>query len=921
MASIALAQGINIKGGHTMMRKIFLLLSALFVVFALTACGDSDGGGGGAAKVSSVTVSGKVSAPAENNASISDAAAPGMVDIINPATGVTLTSATIAADGSFTATFEKPGDQFALLFVANYQGKELRNLSFFDLTVDNNTTLVGSTANATIIVNENSTALANKVLGEGVTKFPEGQTYSTMLTKFQAEGGVPFSFKLNNLNLTGQVGSVTPGETVGDSAPVKYAVYEDGHQKVYDSSEDTSFAATITKITPNTTDNTTTVTVLVKKDGKLYVGNFPGWKFSIYWTVYDNGSFNGYNTYPTDFVLKPTSNNDGTFTFKFSPAVQMKPNMIFYFGAVKGTPVPPRNLDYVNVEDYINAVYVVGNISAVKADPTGCDNCHMKDVLKHGYISTRPTDQNGTIRPFFNCIVCHNNGRSSHGVPVVAIDLVNGNKNTNATLRNTVHAFHVSFDYPQSMSNCVTCHTGDQLKDVVSNAFKDYDACQTCHGDLITKYGANFKVPHDASYRTRNCYYCHEQEKIGPSYASFHNGGYEFSKYYYDKTTGKAVRWSEKVKFNIDNITFNNTNNLLTVNWRVLVDNQTYSLNKNYSNGGDFDFGTDNLTDQKGAHVLIGYLGYGSKDVVSYKNADISINSDGTATSTLTLDSTTLDNYKVKAVKIGILGVPAYKSNATLDNSSHIAVTSVTTNFELATGKQVDVGLTVSKVKCDSCHNELIMHDTGSYRHDAVANPDSCMFCHNPTAAAGHYNEQSRSLDTYLHAYHEGQLVPDGSAMEEYPQPISNCQKCHIDGFGLPKISTDLPVALSGYQAVVSGTAGRASTTTIYFTGPQAAACGGCHKAYPIKNYMKGLLYTGTTPNTNLDNATMVVQYLQRVGFNTNIGATSNFNAHVKSMGIYLDNATSGYTNYASFVQAVYNGSITGEACSTCHRP
>ena len=863
-----------------MMRKMFLLLSALFLVFALAACGDSDGGSASSGQVSTVEVEGFVDTI--STADTSAAAVDGTVDIINPETGETLTTATIDEGGSFTATFPKPGDQFAILFVAKFEGQDLRNLSFFDLTVEPGI-IPKETGKVTIRIHKESTDLANMVLGEDVNTFPTGEGYSSMLKKYQDEGGYAFSLKFGDLELVGQVGS-EPGtgepetvETVGDSEPVKFAVYEDGHQKVYNSTEDTSFEAKIIDLYPSA-DNKTTLTISVTKDNKAYVGSFPGWEFSLYWTVYDNGEYSGYIT--PGSPLNIVGNNDGTFDITFSPAVEMQPNMIFYLGGVRAErKVGPR--DYFGEKDYVNAVYVVGTVPAIKADPNGCNNCHMENILKHGYISTRPIDQSGVERPFFNCVVCHNNGRDSHGT-ADGLDYIH--EGGTATLRNTVHASHnLSFDYPQSMSNCVTCHTGDQLDHVVSIAFEDYDTCQTCHEDLITKYGEHFPLPHDESYKTRNCNYCHEEENIGPKYAEIHNGGYSFSKYYYNPTTKTAVKWSDKVKYQIDNITYDS--GLLTVNWRALVDSQTYDLkNKNYTNA-DFDFGTDNLTDQKGAYVLVGYLGFGSKDVVAYTRASTSINSDGTATSTLTLNNTTLTDYDVKAVKVGILGVAAYKGNATFDDSRHIAVTNITKNFNLETKKEEGLGLTVSKEKCDSCHNELIIHDSGLYRHDAVGNPDSCMFCHNPSSAAGHYTEQSRALDTYIHAFHEGQPLPDGSgAMEEYPVgSMANCAKCHIDGFTIPNQIDDLGAYLSGKTARTDNPQ-RAITDGVT-TGPAAAACGSCHKAYMISH-----------------------------GYDT-----TSLNSHIDVMGYY--EKTTSLAEYIDVIKQVKNGDIVGESCSTCHRP
>jgi len=607
------------------------------------------------------------------------------------------------------------------------------------------------------------------------------------------------------------------------------------HQAHYDASEDTQFEAKISSVTPNS-DNTTTITFSVTKNGEAYTGGFGEWTggiqesgddkgdpwdpFELIWTSYDNVS-DSFSFY-TDFSFGPdiiTNEDGGTYSVTFEPAVELKPNMTFFLVGAKAGGY--ANHDWLRVEEYINAVYVEGEVPAVDASVEGCNGCHMENVLKHNAISVTPIDQNGDVRPFFSCQSCHNNGRNAfHDVDIDG----DGNWDS-ASLKNTVHWWHAGFDYPQSLSNCVKCHSDDangSLTKVVDEVFTDYDNCQTCHGDLIAEYGSNFDLDH-TGYQDRNCYGCHDGS-VGPTFAEIHNGGYSF-----EKADSDGTPWSEKVKFQIDSIEYDN--GTLTVKWGA-YDN---SSNVIPLDGSTYDFDVNNLTNETGAYVLVGYLGFGSKDVVEYAMADTTINEDGTATSTLTLDSEILTEYQVDGVKVGVLGVPAVNGGTGDDEEgTHIAVTSVTTNYDLETGNTFDVGLAVSKEKCDSCHNELIMHDSEPYR--AVANPDSCMFCHNPASDAGHYYEQSRSLDSYLHAFHEGQPLPAEEGMHEYPLSMGNCVKCHtdIDAADIPNQTDDLGAYLSGDEPRPDR-ASRASHDGVT-TGPAATACGSCHRAYAISH-------------------------------------------------------------------------------------
>lgn len=130
-----------------------------------------------------------------------------------------------------------------------------------------------------------STGIANKVLGEGNNKFPEGETFASMKRTFEDEGGVAFSFDFGNLELTGQVGEDVAGGGTPQPVNVSFTGESCGtchanggvvqsaadHQAHYDASEDTQFEAKISSVTPNL-DNTTTVTFSVTKNGDAYEG-------------------------------------------------------------------------------------------------------------------------------------------------------------------------------------------------------------------------------------------------------------------------------------------------------------------------------------------------------------------------------------------------------------------------------------------------------------------------------------------------------------------------------------------------------------------------------------------------------------------------------------------------------------------------
>jgi hypothetical protein len=130
--------------------------------------------------------------------------------------------------------------------------------------------------------------------------------------------------------------------------------------------------------------------------------------------------------------------------------------------------------------------------------------------------------------------------------------------------------------------------------------------------------------------------------------------------------------------------------------------------------------------------------------------------------------------------------------------------------------------------------------------------------CHTPKSAASHLEEQSRSIDSYVHAIHSFQAFDVGNinfadpvAAAEYeeftkfPFPthgITDCAACHVDGKNnVPDQAKSLPGILSGTD-VLTSTVRSISTLPPYVTGPAVRACGGCHRAVLINEDNGGAL-------------------------------------------------------------------------------
>ena len=131
------------------------------------------------------------------------------------------------------------------------------------------------------------------------------------------------------------------------------------------------------------------------------------------------------------------------------------------------------------------------------ANNAGCEKCHTTPYLKHGYIYGQVNGDPST--DFYTCKACHfDNGDGGHfewqllvDNPALAADFLAGKVKLTpeqeaqyaykTTLMNDVHMSHsMEFPYPQSMSNCVTCHEG-KLDTVLSDANFKIETCKSCH--------------------------------------------------------------------------------------------------------------------------------------------------------------------------------------------------------------------------------------------------------------------------------------------------------------------------------------------------------------------------------------------------------------------------------------------------------
>jgi hypothetical protein len=130
--------------------------------------------------------------------------------------------------------------------------------------------------------------------------------------------------------------------------------------------------------------------------------------------------------------------------------------------------------------------------------------------------------------------------------------------------------------------------------------------------------------------------------------------------------------------------------------------------------------------------------------------------------------------------------------------------------------------------------------------------------CHITKAGGSHLEMQSRSIDSYVHAIHSGQVF-DVAAIDfkdpvqalKYEEHIAmpypthantNCESCHLAGtYNAPSQSKSLPGLLSA-SAKNESWGRNIGVVPSVVVGPAERACGGCHRAAAINEDKAGEL-------------------------------------------------------------------------------
>jgi OmcA/MtrC family decaheme c-type cytochrome len=426
----------------------------------------------------------------------------------------------------------------------------------------------------------------------------------------------------------------------------------------------------------------------------------------------------------------------------------------------------------------------------------------------------------------------------------------------------------MEFPYPQSMSNCATCHEG-KLDTVLSDANFQIATCKSCHpvtGSVgpvkegeeepsydTTKLALKTIMPEthaSMDWNTTDCTSCHsETAGRAPAFKQIHTG--------YDKMifTADGQRYSDVVTVAIDSASF--ADNKLTFGFSAAEATDLEGIDvanikptvmvglygwdtKDYIVGAH-----ERLTDDNGDGTIDSKDGRALEFVVGEENPRFTtVSAEGgkwEVTADLSTWADKIADGSVKRVEIAVMPSLANADEVT------VALDAPSRTFDLAKNDFDDEFYSpIVKVAdgCENCHGALA---TNYHTPDRGGNAVVCRMCHIVKNGASHLEMESRSLDSYIHAIHSSQAfdVADIDFTDpvekmhyehhiEFPYPThgsTNCESCHEKGtYEVPDQAKSMPGVLSA-SATLNGWDRNIGEIPSYVTGPGSRACGACHRA------------------------------------------------------------------------------------------
>jgi len=567
---------------------------------------------------------------------------------------------------------------------------------------------------------------------------------------------------------------------------------------------------------------------------------------------------------------------------------------------------------YDDVASAARAYGTAATANASAANVGGCEKCHGQPYLKHGFRDPVVAG----IPDFASCKSCHyddrngNAGKAWQQMVDAPLDWANGAATPPeytyiANLKNDVHMSHaMEFPYPQSMSNCATCHGTlqdengvdipgtNKLAQVLDNSNFTPETCKSCHPvtgtDTWPAYTAiggaavaaeKYNQPHRAPALeylwtkkgvtavhdiTANCQSCHGNPAVpnAPPFNELHTG-YDVN---ISDATGQKYGEMAANIVTIDQVTLNGSE--LTVNFsspnaaiepELLVSLYGWD-SKNFIIPSHAADGTQSCFNYRGAPDGC-QMEYAPGDTNPLFTEDAaSVPGDWMVTLDMAayVPTTTADiptmilNGDVKMAEITI--TPELKVGGV-----DVVLNAVGKTLDLGTGMLVDnyfkgASATVDTNKCDVCHDSLAssFHEESGRGGGGI---QVCKNCHNPTFTGSHLEMASRSIDSYVHAIHSFQAFDLKSALDKNDPVIDKRTEEHMQhtfpNFTIRNCEAchnpgvyNVPDQKKSMPGVLSASWDIADrnigTVPEYVTGPASRACGGCHRADLINADLAG---------------------------------------------------------------------------------
>jgi len=527
------------------------------------------------------------------------------------------------------------------------------------------------------------------------------------------------------------------------------------------------------------------------------------------------------------------------------------------------------------------AVVELGTVDYTSAaNNAGCEKCHTVPFLKHGYILA---DTVGLADDdFYTCKACHlDDGDGGHFMwqllvddPQLIITLEeqygedweeSGDPRLDAyayktSLMNDVHMSHaMEFPYPQSMSNCATCHDG-KLDLALANANFTLETCKSCHpisGDpqnimdapalLDVMPTAPGLFDHSTYDDTVTCTVCHTglatpPAEPTPSLVQIHTGYNPLI--YTDALDGTQI--GDEITVSIDSASY--VGDTLTV---------TFSASGTATAGGialdSVDIVPTVLVGLYGRDTKDYLIGPHARDVDGDRNLELTL---GSSNPRVAFTDTTGPTWAFTAdlsawTHLIGTGNDITKAEIAVMPDLDVALDAVSESFDLVGNNFIVPVADIVRIDtgCNNCHDALntTFHLSSGVPRGRGGSIEVCRLCHISLSGGSHLEMQSRSIDSYVHAIHSFQPFDIGDIdfddpVEElhyehhigfvYPTLGFDCESCHNEGtFDVPDQEGSMPGLLSASDDVDDRNIGDVPE---YVTGPATRACGACHRTQRI---------------------------------------------------------------------------------------